>query len=129
MAVLLGGSITCVCMCFLLTDPSDNQGKSVSTGFAGQPITAVLLGGSITAGTGLTRLENSWGSRFFHWVQTTFPHQQHRLVNEAMPAVSSAYIAPCVENLVPANTDLVIMEFSFNDYERSNSFEFDDISR
>ena len=103
--------------------------KSVSTRFAGQPITAVLLGGSITAGTGLTALENSWGSRFFHWVQATFPHQQHRLVNEAMPAVSSAYIAPCVEALVPGNTDLVIMEFSFNDYERANSFEFDDISR
>ena len=106
-----------------------SEGKSLSICCAGQPITAVLLGGSITAGTGLTRLENSWGSQFFHWIQTTFPHPQHRLVNEAMPAVSSSYIAPCVEALVPGNTDLVIMEFSFNDYERSNSFSFDDISR
>ena len=43
--------------------------------------------------------------------------------------VTSAYISPCVQNLVPEDTDLVIVEFTFNDSERTKSREFEDPTR
>ena len=75
------------------------------------------------------RQENAWGSRLFHWIQMTFPNPNHVLMNKAVPAVTSAYIAPCVLNMVPENTDLIIMEFTFNDAERSSSLGLDDPTR
>ena len=47
---------------------------------AGQPITMVALGGSVTSGTGTFKLENTWVHRVFSWVQRVFPHEQHRYV-------------------------------------------------
>ena len=43
--------------------------------------------------------------------------------------VTSAYISPCVQNLVPEDTDLVLIEFTFNDSERTKSREFEDPTR
>ena len=43
------------------------------------------------------------------WIQSTFPHKDHRLLNEAIPATTSSYIAPCVLNMVPETVDLVVM--------------------
>lgn len=92
-------------------------------------MTVVVLGGSVTAGSGVWRQENSWASRLFHWIQMTFPNDKHVLMNKAVPAVTSAYIAPCVLNMVPEDTDLVLMEFTFNDAERSSSLGLDDPTR
>lgn len=92
-------------------------------------MTVVALGGSVTAGSGVWRQENSWASRVFHWIQATFPNKDHVLMNKAVPAVTSAYISPCVLNMVPENTDLVLMEFTFNDAERSLSLSLDDPTR
>ena len=52
-------------------------------------------------------------------MQSTFPAQGHKLINTAVPATTSSYISPCVTSLVPADVDLVIVEFSFNDGEMS----------
>lgn len=46
-----------------------------------------------------------------------------------MVQVTSAYISPCVQNLVPEDTDLVLVEFTFNDSERTKSREFEDPTR
>lgn len=54
----------------------------------GQPIKMVALGGSITKGHGPIVYENSWTDRFFSWVNATFPHSGHELINHAIPAVS-----------------------------------------
>ena len=52
-------------------------------------------------------------------LQATFPHPGHQLFNTAVPATTSSYISPCISSLVPADVDLVIVEFSFNDGEMS----------
>ena len=46
-----------------------------------------------------------------------------------MPAVTSAYISPCVLDMLPADVDLVFLEFTFNDAERSSSLNMDDPTR
>ena len=43
------------------------------------------------------------------WIESAFPHEDHRLLNEAIPAITSSYIAPCVLSMVPETVDLVIM--------------------
>ena len=46
-----------------------------------------------------------------------------------MPAVTSAYISPCVLDMLPPVVDLVFLEFTFNDAERSSSLNMDDPTR
>ena len=76
------------------------------------------MGGSVSAGVGVLQGNNSYVQRLYHWINTTFPHKDHRLLNFALPATTSAYYAPCVTSgLLPNNTDLVILEFTFNDSE------------
>ena len=41
---------------------------------------------------------------------------------------TSSYVSPCVLNLVPNDTDIVLLEFTFNDSERSEQ-KFDDPTR
>ena len=50
---------------------------------AGQPVTKVVLGGSVTAGVGVIDQRNSWVARLFEWISTTFPHVHHKLLNQA----------------------------------------------
>lgn len=85
---------------------------------AGQPVTFAVVGGSISAGVGPIAANNSYVSRVFHWVNTTFPHTHHQFHVFALPATTSAYYAPCVTSTsLPSNTDLVLVEFTFNDSE------------
>lgn len=84
--------------------------------FAGKPITVVALGGSISAGHGVADPENGWTSRVFKWLEQTFPNAGHTLLNHAIPAVTSGYVSACVPELVPHNTDLVLVEFTYNDW-------------
>jgi len=72
---------------------------------------------------------NGWASRVFEWVNTTFPHKEHRLLNKAIPAISSAYMAPCVQDIVPERTDIVFLEFTFNDSEMSAEGNYQDPTR
>lgn len=54
---------------------------------AGQPIKVVAEGGSVTKGHGPIHRGNSWLHRFYSWVNETFPHPDHQLINQAIPAV------------------------------------------
>lgn len=76
---------------------------------SGKPIKVVALGGSVTVGHGPENKQTAWLYRVFSWFNETFPHPDHHFINEAIPAVTSSYIAPCVFNMVPADTDLIIM--------------------
>lgn len=67
--------------------------------------------------------------RVFKWIEETFPHEGHRLLNHAIPATTSGYISACVPELVPPNTDLVILEFTYNDYVFSPSRTINNASR
>ena len=76
----------------------------------------VALGGSVSAGHGVLDPGNGWVSRVFAWIEDAFPGQGHRLLNRAIPATTSGYTSACVPELVPDTTDLVIVEYTYNDY-------------
>lgn len=83
---------------------------------AGKGVTVVALGGSVSAGHGLEDPANGWISRVFAWLETTFPTARHRLLNHAIPAVTSGYVSACVPDLLPPDVDLVLLEFTYNDW-------------
>ncbi|KAI7842833.1 hypothetical protein COHA_003579 [Chlorella ohadii] len=79
----------------------------------GQPITVAFLGGSITWGRGGYE-GGSFTNRFTAWLNATFPHPGHRIINHGLPAVTSALFAACYDK-VPEDTDLIILDFAVND--------------
>ena len=61
-------------------------------------------------------------ARIFNWIRTTYPHANHTLVNGAVPATPSAYMALCWRYYVPRQPDLMIVEYNVNDgAERSTN--------
>ena len=42
-------------------------------------------------------------------------HSQHTFLNKAIGGTTSGIFATCAEKLVPAETDLVVVEFTFNE--------------
>ncbi|KAI7839277.1 hypothetical protein COHA_006975 [Chlorella ohadii] len=82
---------------------------------AGQPITAVTIGGSVARGAGSTRPERAFPAMFFSFLNATFPHPQHTFLNKAIGGTTSGIFATCAEKLVPPETDLVVVEFTFNE--------------
>lgn len=122
--------------------------QTAELGVAGQPVTIAAFGGSVTYGVGTQHPQlNGWLVRVVHWVQATFPHPGHKLLNfvsvqaagsahlyaaialqsltsmdlQAVSAASSPYTAPCVLDLVGQQpVDLAFVEFSFNDGEMSS---------
>ncbi|EFN58305.1 expressed protein [Chlorella variabilis] len=83
---------------------------------AGQPITAVTLGASVTRGHGASSVESGYPSRFFDFLNASFPHRDHVLLNKGIGATNSGIYAVCFEKLVPAGADLVVVEFTFNEH-------------
>lgn len=73
---------------------------------AREPIVAVTIGSSVTAG------HTTYVDRFFEWINTNFPHKQHKLVNSGIPSTGTDVFAACIDRLVPADADLVVVEFS-----------------
>ena len=74
-------------------------------------MTMIVLGSSVSAGEGTLVYNNSWVPRVFAWVQQAFPHSGHLLQNLAAPGTSSAYLAPCVLDMVPPSADIVFIEY------------------
>ena len=85
----------------------------------GQAVSVVTLGGSVTFGAGLTDLNLSYPNHLFRWMNATFqpaPGQPaHRFKNNGIPGTSSALFAICTQDLVPADADLIVLEFAVND--------------
>lgn len=52
----------------------------------------------------------------FAWIEAAFPAARHTLLNRAIPAVTSGYVSACVPDLLPPDTDLVLLEFTYNDW-------------
>lgn len=75
----------------------------------------VILGGSITLGVQAPDLQDSWAQRLFRWIQDVFPHDEHKLVNNAMPATTSEFASHCMYDLVPPDADIVVVEYAVND--------------
>lgn len=45
---------------------------------AGEPVTMVTLGGSISAGQGVSVSGDAYIPRVYDWIQTVFPNKKHR---------------------------------------------------
>ena len=102
---------------------------------SGQPITVAILGASVAENSGcLTQPDKrcmknggfkpvvmSWGSprkrpfkgfsvRFFEWINATWPHPQHQLVNAGRDASTLSTIVPCLFSHIPTSMDLLLIE-------------------
>jgi hypothetical protein len=53
-----------------------------------------------------------WLSIFMHMINATWPHPDHILINDGIPGHSLGNFADstCIEPLLPANPDLIILE-------------------
>ena len=93
---------------------------------AGQPSRVRLVGGSVTVGTG----HKDWAPG--GEVPRRFSDVLERAMRAAWPNVSldfdqfatggvgSSYYSSCLEDMVPRDTDLVVLDLSINDIERSS---------
>lgn len=82
---------------------------------AGQPIKAFTLGGSVTKGQGASAAEQGYPSRFFEFMNATWPHRDHVLVNKGIGGTSSGVYAACAEQMVGQDPDLIVVEFTVNE--------------
>lgn len=82
----------------------------------GEPVTVGVIGGSITQGSCATRPENRYANRVVAWFEQTFPASRVTLVNAGIGATDSYLAVHRVQkDLLAAQPDLVVVEFSVND--------------
>lgn len=88
-------------------------------GAAGDPITVVVLGGSVTEGGDVYRMRahlDTYFGQFVSWINKTFPHPDHKFHNGALSATGSAFFSVCTDDRVKhTDVDLAILEFDIND--------------
>ena len=48
--------------------------------------------------------------RWFEWLNMTWPHHQHKLINRARDASSLSTLTPCLHSHLPQGVDLVLIE-------------------
>ncbi|PSC68096.1 hypothetical protein C2E20_8274 [Micractinium conductrix] len=83
---------------------------------AGQAITAVTLGGSVTIGAGSTRTNvTSYAPMFFQFLNFSFPHRDHQFLNKGIGATTSGIFAVCADKMLPPDSDLVVVELTYNE--------------
>ncbi|EFN56843.1 hypothetical protein CHLNCDRAFT_144427 [Chlorella variabilis] len=83
---------------------------------SGQAVTVVSIGGSVSWGHGASvRGQTDLPALVFQWMNATFPHPQHKFLNQAISATPSNYFTLCLQWHVPPDADLVLMEFNPND--------------
>eukprot|EP00887_Chlorella_sp_A99_P003009 scaffold9.g3009.t1 len=82
---------------------------------AGQPVTVVMLGGSVTYGAGASLWFSAYPILFADWLLKSFPRSNVTFLNHAIPASTSGLSSMCSERLVPEPSDLVVVEFTQND--------------
>ncbi|PSC68724.1 hypothetical protein C2E20_7768 [Micractinium conductrix] len=86
----------------------------------GRPIKAYTLGGSVTLGNGASDMRRTaYAPRFFQLLNASFPHSDHVLTNRGVGASASSLFTACLNRMVPADADLVVIEFSANEPPRA----------
>jgi hypothetical protein len=74
----------------------------------------VTLGGSVSVGH--VHSNTSYSDEFVAWLQQLYPAATFKLENLARRATAATFAALCLVQHVPADTDLVIIEYSVNGY-------------
>lgn len=81
---------------------------------AGEAVSVVTLGGSVTQGIGAPN-GRSYSHRLFEWVNTTFPTppgaKPHAFTNRGIGGTTSGLFGLCAKTMVPEDADLIIVEF------------------
>lgn len=95
---------------------SDRLQQFMDKLLTGQAVSVTTIGGSISANAGAHHPTAGYVSRVYDWINTTFPNAAHNLTNAARGGSSSQYYSSCLSGFVQPNVDLVIVEFTLNDY-------------
>lgn len=83
---------------------------------SGRPLRIAVMGGSVSYGRGASRIGvTDYVARVFSWLRATLPRAGHVMVNVAIPATTSEYMAACWRVSLPVDLDLVIVEYAMND--------------
>ncbi len=97
----------------------------------GEKVTVGVIGGSITQGSSATNQNNCYASRFGQWWLDKFPSAEIDFVNAGIGGTNSYLGVHRVdEQLLAHNPDVVIVEFSVNDTDRTmNKYSYDSLVR
>lgn len=97
----------------------------------GESITVAAIGGSITQGTAASNQNNCYASRFFSWWQEKFPECEVNTVNAGIGGTDSYLgVHRADEQLLSYNPDVVVIEFSVNDTDKTmNKYSYDSLVR
>lgn len=97
----------------------------------GESITVAAIGGSITQGTAASNTSNCYASRFFAWWQEKFPECEVNTVNAGIGGTDSYLgVHRADEQLLSYNPDVVVIEFSVNDTDKTmNKYSYDSLVR
>lgn len=97
----------------------------------GESITVAAIGGSITQGTAASNTNNCYASRFFAWWQEKFPECEVNTVNAGIGGTDSYLgVHRADEQLLSYNPDVVVIEFSVNDTDKTmNKYSYDSLVR
>ncbi|KAG1678053.1 hypothetical protein FOA52_000849 [Chlamydomonas sp. UWO 241] len=91
----------------------------VSKALSGNAVHVTTIGGSVTAGLCGHGDGRSWPDYLFDYLEELFPGQVSS-TNGAVPGSLSSYMAACVNVHVPLVTDLVLVEYSVNDMQKTH---------
>lgn len=97
----------------------------------GEKVTVGVIGGSITQGSSATNQNNCYASRFNQWWTNKFPETEIGFVNAGIGGTNSYLGVHRVdEQLLAHNPDVVIVEFSVNDTDKTmNKYSYDSLVR
>ncbi|MCD7730645.1 MAG: SGNH/GDSL hydrolase family protein [Oscillospiraceae bacterium] len=97
----------------------------------GEEITVGVIGGSITQGSLASNQNNCYASKFFSWWSEKFPECSINTVNAGIGGTDSYLGVHRVdEQLLSQNPDVVIVEFSVNDTDKTmNKYSYDSLVR
>lgn len=97
----------------------------------GEEVTVGVIGGSITQGSSASNQNNCYASKFFSWWSEKFPEGKFNFVNAGIGGTDSYLGVHRVdEQLLSQNPDVVIVEFSVNDTDKTmNKYSYDSLVR
>lgn len=97
----------------------------------GEKVTVGVIGGSITQGSSATNQNNCYASLFKKWWEEKFPSAEINFVNAGIGGTNSYLGVHRVdEQLLAHNPDVVIVEFSVNDTDKTmNKYSYDSLVR
>jgi hypothetical protein len=82
----------------------------------GNPINLVAIGGVATNGSDASNPgRNDYFALFVNYLQTAFPRAKVRPVRSSVGIAPSAVVAQCLDNYLPSDADLVLLEMTAND--------------